>query len=358
MWLSVRHGETSKVDLQWGGQRGPFNAYPVGEQSLLASALRARQALEALVPLWGTDEDHSPGLRDLAQAGADMYYNMFPVAKNVDARRVKAWLRQQTDLKLAITCEESIHIPWSLVFDGDVSSIAARGSSLKDYPEFWGMRYALSCTSIGYAESEAPLVRDIGAVRLLHLVDPDVVERALRNMSSESRAKLKALMNHPVGQATKVSECKALIERTATYDTVFHFFGHHANGRLLTGEGEDKFLTVETFGRLLDDLYSQDATGNSYGLVILNACGAADGNMDYSFASAANRDGVCGLVSTEALIPRDFAAEFGVAFLVLLIGGDKSIGEALAQLRQDKHFWPLSLSYGCYAQPDYCFRAS
>lgn len=358
MWLSVLNGDTSKINLQWGGQRGGFNWIPIGNESLLAPAQRAREALEVLVSLWGTDEDLGPGLRALARAGADMYYALLPVKKNLDAKRVQTWLRQQTELKLAITCEESIHIPWSLVFDGNYDSIQQRGTSLDDYPEFWGMKYSLSCSSIGYAETEAQLVRDIDAARMLHLVDPKVFERALRSMSPESRAKLEALMKHPVGRAESVSQCKELIGEAASYDTIFHFFGHHSNGFLLTGDGEDEFLTVETFGRLLDDLYSGDATGNSYGLVMLNACGTADGKMDYSFASAANRDGVCGLISTEARIPRDFAAEFGLAFLAMLIGGDRSVGEALAQLRQDKHFWPLSLSYGCYAHPDYRFRAS
>jgi hypothetical protein len=60
-----------------------------------------------------------------------------------------------------------------------------------------------------------------------------------------------------------------------------------------------------------------------------------------------------GLIGTEAIVPRDFAALFAIRFLTLMLAQGKSVGESMTQLRHEPGLWPLSLLYGCYAQPDY-----
>jgi hypothetical protein len=358
MWLKLIPDDAA-VQFQWGSNDGPFDPYPVGKGTLEASTANARQALKSLVEAAGEEgRDFGEELRALARAGADLYFNIFPGARNPVAKRVRQWLRQQADTKLRITTHESIHVPWSLLFDGDVDSIAGRGSSVDEYPEFWGVKYGLSCTTSGYNESESTLVRKRDAARMLNLVDAGVAERAMRNLSEQSREQYRSLMNHPVGVSDNVGACKRLIGQAATFDTIFHFFGHHHDGRLKVGDAPQDTISVEDFGRLLEALCDSDDDGKSYGLVLLNACESAYGHMDYSFSQAANRPGLCGLVGTEAIIPRDFAARFAIEFLTKLLSGGESIGEALCDLRKDPDFWPLSLSYGCYAQPDYRFRVS
>jgi len=356
MWLKLTPEDTA-IQFQWGSNDGPFDPYVVGRATLEVSTDNVRKALASLVDAASEEgRSYKDELRALARVGADLHFSIFLEGRDPTAKRVQRWLRQQGDAKLRITSTDSIHIPWSLLFDGDIETIECRGSLVSEYPEFWGLKYGLSCTTSGYNESESTLVRRRDAARMLNLVDADVANRAKRNLSERSRELYDGLMNHPVGVAESVGACKQLIGKAATFDTIFHFFGHHHDGHLRIGESPQDRISVVDFNRLLEELCERDKSGKSYGLVLLNACDSAYGRMDYSFSQAANRPGMCGLVGTEAIIPRDYAAKFAIEFLTRLLSGGESIGEALEHLRKDPEFWPLSLSYGCYAQPDYRFR--
>jgi hypothetical protein len=157
----------------------------------------------------------------------------------------------------------------------------------------------------------------------------------------------------PVGAAFNVEAGDKKIDEAARMDTIFHFFGHCEDGNLVLDK--DELIDVIRFKMMMERLTDRNVGRGSAGcsLIFLNACESLLGQSDYSLRSAVARPGICGLVATEAKVPRDWALQFGHRFLQLLVEEGLSVGETMQFLRKEPVFWPISLLYGCYAHPAY-----
>jgi len=191
--------------------------------------------------------------------------------------------------------------------------------------------------------------------RLLSLLNRDEYKYAANDLGC-AHPSFCTLIGLPVGAAFNVEAGEKKIDEAARMDTIFHFFGHCKEGKLDLGDNE--VIDVIRFKMMMERLTDRNVGRSSAGcsLIFLNACESLLGDSDYSLRSAAARPGICGLVATEAEVPRDFALQFGHRFLQLLVDEGHSVGETIGVLREE--LWPLSLLYGCYAHPAYRIERS
>jgi hypothetical protein len=198
---------------------------------------------------------------------------------------------------------------------------------------------------------EAPRARE--SLRVLSLLNRYEYERAQQDLGDNFTADLGRLLELPVGRAYSFQAGEQLIKSTSATDWILHFFGHGRDGGLYLGDRD--MINVYKFNLLLDRLTARDPVHGArrYSLVFLNACETAIGDSDHSLRSAAARPGICGLVATEALVPRKFAIRFSIEFLKSMIDQGYSVSETMDALRHRADLWPETLLYGCYASPEY-----
>lgn len=359
MWLKVADQAPNGVRLTWGKSNGPYGHYDIGPATFDNACRKVRAAMADLVLVSNSPERpiRARALKTLADAGAELFYVLFdPLNKEEKPKAVqaRAAVRQnyaEGDRTMYVTGDKKIHVPWSLVYDGDVDDIPDDADQFEDFPGFWGLKYALSSSTTGYLASSETLQRQAGNARLLSLVNHEEASAAEEALTEDLRTAYREFLKRPVGAAHDLQSCSKLARTASSYDTIMHIFAHHSEGELDLGENE-RISTVK-FKRLLECLTEKHSETATYSLVIINACDSASGKLDYSFVSAIDHEGICGFIGTEAVVPRDFAARFAVRFLTLLLAQNKSVGESIWLLHHDPALWPLSLLYGCYAHPDY-----
>ena len=361
MWLKIEKGSR----LSWGNNSGPYpTSYAIDVAWLERSANNVRKELHKLA-LWGVEGNVAAQLPEillsLARAGFRLYGTLFQAIGNEQqvADDIRDWVAEQFalgDRVMRVTADPNIHVPWGLVFEQNPDGDNFAGHELESFADFWATKYSLSSTLSGYAYTRSKLVRRLDHARLLSLVN-DVECNQIRNDTrAPLRDEFQQLVARPVGRGASAADCRSNIRGQGIGDTIVHVFGHQRNGVIDLGNG--KQVDLFEFRDLLGEIVEQSGgPTNSQGLVILNACSGAYGDCDYSFVRIAEKTGLCGLIAAESAVPRDFAAMFALRFLKDLLAGGKSVGETMSELGRDKSMWPLSLLYGCYAQPDYRFVA-
>jgi hypothetical protein len=323
MWLKITPAGIAEVNLLWGNNEGPhLRSYHVGLATLAETCQSVRNCLEEMVRASANEDPgaRARALRKLASIGADLYYVLFDASRAEEREApsiIKSWMAEQyasRDLTLRITGHPAIHIPWALVFEANAAAIPRDADTLDVFAGFWGLKYALSSTLSGYGQPQARLLRKRERSKLLSLVNRDAAEQ----LSEGLRSAYTELMSRPVGVAYDMESCLELIGKAVSYDTILHFFGHQSEGVL--DLGNDETIGIVKFKMLLDMLTQQKDGSQSYSLVMLSACESATGKLDYSFTHASDRSGLCGVIGTEAVVPRDFAALFAIKFLTRMLG--------------------------------------
>jgi hypothetical protein len=298
-------------------------------------------------------------LKPVAEAGAKLKWVLFDARQlggvPVDLTNLKQWIEDERaagDTVLTISADPDLHIPWGLVFEGDWKSIAASAKEPSDFEGFWALRYTLSAVFSGSNLSSTKARRGRESFRLLSLLNRHEYQHAAEDLGS-AHPSFCSLVGLPVGAAFNVEAGDKKIDEAARMDTIFHFFGHCEDGNLVLDK--DELIDVIRFKMMMERLTDRNVGRGSAGcsLIFLNACESLLGQSDYSLRSAVARPGICGLVATEAKVPRDWALQFGHRFLQLLVEEGRSVGETMQFLRKERVFWPISLLYGCYAHPAY-----
>jgi hypothetical protein len=359
MWLEV-WPEDGQLRLKWGNSAGPYPpVYSVAPQTLRAAVDAVSKELASLTE-WAKMRDLNQLpviLRAVAEAGAKLKWVLFnarPVnGVSVDLTNLRQWIEDERlagDTVLTINADPDLHIPWGFVFDGDWKSINPGAKEPTDFEGFWAMRYMLSAVFNGSNLSATKATRCRESFRLLSLLNRHEYEFAAQDLGA-AHPNFASIISLPVGAAFNVEIADKKIDEAASMDTIFHFFGHCVDGKLVLDE--DQLIDVIRFNMMLERLTDRKVGRSIAGcsLIFLNACETMIGESDYSLRAAAARPGICGLVATEAKVPRDFALQFGHRFLQLLVEEGLSIGETMQNLRTE--LWPISLLYGCYAHPAY-----
>jgi hypothetical protein len=361
MWLKIDFDHGSSLKLMWGNDAGPHRrVYTIGFQTLTAVASEIRVKLEELTA-WSITRDRTrlPRLlKDLANIGARLRFVLFDAQPDrqgnpISLEELEHWMHEARiagDRALTITADPTVHVPWGLVFEGDPSALSSNAEKIDDFQGFWSFHYVLSVVFSACELSPAKLERNRDHFRMLSLLNRYEYDHSPSDLGS-AHPEFDRLLKLPVGIAFDIEVGDQMIQEATRTDTIFHFFGHCEDGRLDLGDGQ----TIDSlrFRMMMERLTDRTGGAGGCSLVFLNACESILGEMDYNFRSAVARPGLCGIVASEAKIPRDFALTFGYRFLSLLVYQGYSVGDAMQTLRLDPSLWPLSLLYGCYAHPSY-----
>jgi len=360
MWLKIQAEQRQYLKVTWGNRNGPHPVtYTIGVVTAERVGGEVRDCLKRLME-WSCTRERNQlpsTLHRLAEAGQRLRYVLFDPVDGVQRPNVEIleqWISAQYqggDRQITISTDAGCHIPWALVFDGDSQAVSEDASSLKEYTEFWAIKYSPSVVFTGLLPDVLGRPRGRESLRLLWALNRLEFDCAQQDLDPIEKQVLADLLQLPVGPAYNVEGCEQLIDQARQKDTVLHFFGHCQNTALDLGDDEriDVLRFKMMLNKLTDRKFGRPASG--YSLVFLNACETAIGDLDYGFLTATAQPGLCGFVGTEVQIPRDFAIRFGLDFLQSLVLKGLSLRETMDHLR-DKH-WPLGLLYGNYAYPDY-----
>ena len=374
MWLKIEADVNCEFRITWGNKRGHYpHCYKVGADAIRQCARNMRAQLELLAH---SCDSQDPGerfiiLKALAKAGESLRYLLFLDRAQPQAmRRLESWFKAEYDAgdrQLSIQADSSIHVPWGLIFDGplptarhddggELDEPAQRVREIETFRGFWSLKFSLSAAQSGNSRPRAQMTRSRESFGLLSLVNSEVQSEIKHHLEPAAFADLEQLLSSPIGKAEDLTKFEELISAAAQTDILFYFLGHNRNATLEIGNG--KTLDYVAFERLIDSLTNREVAENAdpCGLVFLNACESALGDTDINLRSASSRYEFCGVIATESIVPRDYAARFGGRFLRALVRQGKTVGEIMGELHHDASLWPQSLLYGCYADPDYCIE--
>ena len=365
MWLKIEHDLTTDFKVSWGDRSGQVVlTYSVGRSSILEAAAKVREELGALHELAAITDPAEKRRRliRLAEAGRSLRWRFFnDPAKEREIAALEDWIADEYkagDHDLFVHADFSIHVPWGLLYDGELPSEQATGNAgdiaaeITDFSGFWSLKYELSTTPNGQrVRSRSKLTRGRRTFGLLSLVNSEVHEQIREDLGADYEA-FEKILNPPLGVAHDYSHCNDLLNATEQVDILFHFLGHQENQVLYLSDGNT--ISYDDYCRLIRLLVrSRNPEASPYSLLFLNGCETATGDSDLTFRREALREQICGAIATESVVRRSYAAKFGFRFLRAMVNEGKSVAEAIHELRHDPGMWPESLLYGCYAQPDY-----
>jgi hypothetical protein len=91
-------------------------------------------------------------------------------------------------------------------------------------------------------------------------------------------------------------------------------------------------------------------------IVFFNSCDTARFQEDSRWLTHAWNNGLRGFVGTEVEVPAAAAWRFGIDFLKNLFSGQGTVLETMEALRFEGDYWPLTLLYGIYADPEFSLK--
>jgi len=374
MFVQIQADRDYRLKISWGNDEG---IHPV---VLLVDKAPIDQASENLrlqlneLSDWSNSTDQAQRnarLTELSRLGAGLRFLLFDDARDRNAlAQLTTWIADQIDdgdRDLSIIADPSVKVPWGLIFDGtplaaptgkegDAERDAATDFATREvrqFAGFWCLKYRLSAKQMGNPLSRGKMKRPRQSFGLLSLVGEELQQQVQTDLGTDY-AGYYQLLSAPVGIVHDVEECRKSIASTPVRDILFHLFGHQKDATLDLGNG--KLIDYATFAQLMEAWADREAWRNSAprGLVFLNGCEGAVGNGKVDLRQAVKRPELCGLIATEALVRRDFAAKFGYRFLKAMLEDGDTVAGVMDKLHHDAALWPESLLYGCYAHPYYC----
>lgn len=348
----------SLLKVVWGDTLLCFEPYFVYREQLKDSVEECREALDDLVAafLEKDPSQYAAVLRRLAERGASLYFLLFGgCAQNLEtARSVELWLAEIDEpVRLIVSSDASIHLPWGLVFAGDEEGIPDGSAGIEDYRNFWAVKYQLTVLYSGMAPKALGNPRERQKFRMLSILNQNAFKTGKSLLKGSEQQALAQFLEHPEGSADTSDSCRKKWTLMADKDCLLYVFAHAAGDEIQLSD-EDRISVVELRRRFLEPRRRTRGRVPEC-LIVLNGCETAVGRLDNSFLTATAEAGCCGFVGSEATVPTEFAMRFGIALLHLLLHSGVSVLEAVDQLR--RQHWPLGLLYGCYSHPDFRVQA-
>lgn len=362
MLITVKVQQNSGYEVTWYVGDNVFS-YSVGMEDLSKVAGAVREQLRQL-SLCSNGEIDTPRreiLVALAEAGQELRYSLFNDPQKKDqAGILDDYIAQTipTDRQLVIHADVTIDLPWGLMFDGDVPPREGSPDSdeMAEFSGFWCLKYRLSTMPGPNPRAPKKWKRPRSGFGMLSLVNREVKEKLADDLPPDMYEEFCEMLKPPVGEPDNYRHGLKLMEDTPNADVIVHFLGHHQNQTLILDDGYE--ISFNQFSRLLDELTGREQFRASQpcGLVFLNGCESAVGEKDLTLRRHVWRPQFCGVIATESIVRRQYAAVFGIRFLRLMTKEGRTVADTMEELHHDRALWPESLIYGCYAHPDFCIE--
>ena len=352
----IQHDQTADaLNIYWHYNGYVRGHYFVGWGLIKERAERLRNALQELVDGYcaGSKPKYQDLLQEVAKRGHELYDALFAGLNRQDndvATRVRSWLRSSVTANdsVVFNVPSRIHVPWSLVYDGQVQGDAAFDV---DRESFWCIKYKL-VTKYMYLAAEgveiewSPAEFDLllgahekvwtVAYPLLQQEEHDVLDRLLT--SAKPRFSRKDLL----GQWRE--------RRSSAPYGLLGFYCHASGTALCIG---DETISDASFR---EEFKRDDMSGRPPTLVFLAGCQTAIGDLGPGFLGATSGTGFCGLIGTEVKTPDVFTLGFLASFLARFYEGGGCVADIMKELRGCH--WPLGLVFSMCCAGDLRLKAS
>ena len=222
----------------------------------------------------------------------------------------------------------------------------------KHYRDFWAYKYSIAVVYSGLTPESLRGPRDRSEFRSVSGLARDIVDEAEQTLTPSERHFVTWIHERPAGSAYGWEGVQTRWKEAKDKDRILYFLAH-MTGTEVSFSDDDR-VGVTAMRMWLSEEY-EDREGDSYSIMFLNGCSSAVNELDRGFFDAASRYGFCGLIGSEAQVPTEFAVRYGAALVDEIWQSGKTLREILHDLLT-RH-WPVSIFYGCYANPDYHVEA-
>jgi hypothetical protein len=333
-----------------GEKQPPYYVKPLKIDRL---AGRIRKALKSVVVLstrrvpsnWTRSPAAVASLAELTEHGYRLYRALFTDARRKaqsTADEIRAALLARRDRPLiCFKVDSDVHAPWALMSDKQLPE-APNDGTMGAYRSFWALKYSVATVYDALLSEEDVVDLNYKAIDFHTLigVDTGIHAQAAAQLSSDSpEASVFSLLQERYG--APVTDSSSLLEAWNTRHErlgLLYLYCHSNDERIGFAPEDDRLDTIA---------FEQDYEKGQEPprcLVFLNGCHTAVGE----FLEATGRDGFCGFIGAETVVPYLFAHRFGAAVMSLLYSGHTLI--SIMDRLREQH-WPLSLVYGLYAYP-------
>jgi hypothetical protein len=341
--------DSQRVKVTWPG----WLPYDISLPAVDRCAREIRRHLKALVDAAVDNRlmACAKTLSAIATVGNDLYLALFTkISGDGVPARIRDYYEKRPDIEFQFFVSNMIFVPWGLVYPSDPSSLPevwpndAAALSWETYLGFWCFSRAIAIT---YDRVEMDAVGDTSALRMMCVVNPDVLAKAEQAVMAMPE---KGLL-HWLTENNPISSWKTLRARWQTENAKVGllYFYCHASATMLALGAEEGIDSTQLFTLLANGARRSKGTSNC--LVVVNGCSTAVGGPAGNFIISTSEGPVCGFVGTETDVPDIFALRFSLALIHHIFRGGLSLAEAMQRLYRD-HF-PLSLVYGYCAHPDF-----
>lgn len=342
-------GGSHQGKLSWRPQTGGVYAHNYSIPDIRECSRQVIAALNDLVVALttpGTQVQVAVALRELARSGHELYLEVFNRNRGGinDARIARDWLKRQGPLAITIATDDSVHIPWGLLFEDDPNAIPAEANAdIAAFDGFWCLRHdvrAFHSRHIPY-EHECIGLNQINWLAVSHGVELSATLESLSALAAEEHEAWQTLCATLGESRYSVADLESTWEQCEGNFRFVYLFCHGNANELSFGplDGIDA-------GRLSRRLQKRDDR-RCPTLIFLNGCETAIGELGSGFLEATAGPGFCGTIGTEAKVPRLYAKRFAIAFFLEFLTTGSLPSEVMKVLRT-RH-WPFSLVYSLNA---------
>jgi hypothetical protein len=348
--VEVKSHNATELKIVWTAGDLSWLPYFVDRAEIRAIGAEVRAALTELVIDAKTNQRIRGAelLRGVARAGRRLYDALFRAVEGRDhADDARSWLEHRAGPdRIGFRVEDRIHVPWGLIYDGNVEALSpvGPGDDPDPYEDFWCLKHWVATTYFRVEPRGLDVPLPAESFRMLSILNQNVFDRVRTRLRAPELAVLASLegFRDPIYRS---GDFFTLWQKLATDVGILYFYCHADGTRLALGATD--LITVE---RLREELAVKGAAANKPAcIVFLNGCATAVGAAAGGFLEATGGRGFCGFIGTETRVPDVFAKRFALAFFQEFFRGGSPLFEVMDRLRH-RH-WPLGLLYGMYCYP-------
>jgi hypothetical protein len=371
--LNVSPEQGDEYKLVWGCNTAELLPYSVSGELVRRAAEEVRSILGEFSHLYrkweiaghGTFE-YSELLPRLAFAGERLCEALFKPSGGNQTSAAEARnfilndLQEHLSLNIMIS-GTPLHVPWGFVFRGDPTTLSPATHTPSDFADFWtnlfNISVSFSRTSLGWSKPKQ------NKFYLVHALHDKLFSNATKSLSAEEQTLIEQIISYELGSFTDWISCRKkwresqgeeALKQNGDANSIIYIFGHSDGRRICLSEDNSDAYSIDANG--FSASFKKNPASQSKTICFVNGCRSGGGFLGDGFIGVTAMHGFQGFIGTEAELSNTFAARFGAEFMRRMCIDGFSVEETFTDLRERSDFFPLSLLYSCYADPEFRVR--
>lgn len=375
--LNVSPEQGDEYKLVWGCGAGELRPYAVSGERVRRASEDVRRVLNSITDRYRSWEiagkegpfDYAPLLSELAYAGENLCEALFTATSGnqISALEARTFISASLEETIPLTIFVSgtpLHVPWGFVFRGDATDLPAARGEAADFRDFWTSLFNIS-VSFSRTSLFGLKKPSQDSFYLVHALHDKNFSSATSALSADQQKFVTEIINLELGNFTDWISCRKkwresqdeqrILEQQDP-NSIIYIFGH-SDGKIisLSEDASDSRYIIDSNG--FSATFKKSPRSGSSTICFINGCRTGGGYLGDGFITVTAMHGFQGFIGSEAELSSTFAARFGAEFMRRMCLDGYSVEEAFAELRWQPEFFPLSLLYSCYAEPQFRVRA-